>query len=577
MNPIAFTDIQIQGELLRRAALNLARLGAEQYCYPAIFRAPEYDWPGDWEGRTILALTMLAQALGQEPEQLQAIIPHLPEHLNERGYFGRMLPAGLADEQQLSGHNWMLRALIEYYNWKKDPQVLAFVESIARNLLLSAQGLYAGYMAEVACAAAEARAGEAIGSLQGEPSGNWYLSTDVGCAFIMLDGATHAYQLLGWPELAALIEEMIRRLAAMDLIALSFQTHATLSATRGLLRHYESVGDPELLGLAERIFALYRREAMTEHDANYNWFDRGGWTEPCAIVDSYMIAVALFRHRGKVEYLELAHQILYNGLGHAQRPNGGFGCDCCLGLHDGLLYPHRDIFEASWCCTMRGGDGLAHAIGNCYLVDANSSAITVAFPQPSTASFSLAEGRLELQQRTQYPYAGEIELQCTQAAQAQTITLRFYIPSWVKEDEAKLLVNRREVAAVFREGLLEWTGMIEEGTVCEARYPIGLRSAGTSNWHSVRPYTRLYHGNLLLGADVERPSGSYAELQVDESQLHYMGEGQYACPSSGIKLAPIDNALDLTMEEAMELCRQALFPARANERNWRRLQLLEGR
>lgn len=567
MNPIAFTDIQVQGELLRRASLNLLRLGDEQYRYPAIFRAPEYDWPGDWEGRTILALTMLAQALGQEPEQLQEIMAHLPEHLNERGYFGRMLQAGVADEQQLSGHNWMLRALIEYYNWKNDAQVLTFIESIAKNLLLSAQGLYAAYMAEEECAAAEARTGEAIGSLHGERSGNWYLSTDVGCAFIMLDGATHAYQLLGWPELAALIDEMIERLDGMNLVALSFQTHATLSATRGLLRHYESVGDPELLRLAERIFAVYRREAMTEHDANYNWFDRGGWTEPCAIVDSYMVAVALFRHLGEVSYLELAHQILYNGMGHAQRPNGGFGCDCCLGLHDALLYPHRDIFEASWCCTMRGGDGLAHAIGNCYLVDIQSSAITVAFPQPSTAVFPLAGGRIELQQRTQYPYEGEIELLCMQAEQDQPVTLRFYIPSWVKAGEVKLVVNHNETTTVLRAGMLEWSGIMEEGMVFQVSFPVSLRSASTGNWHSVQPYTRLYHGNLLLGTDVNQQADGYDEVHLDESQLHYTGEGIYVCPSSGIKLGPMHNALDLTMEQAMELCRQALFPVHLDVAN----------
>jgi DUF1680 family protein len=70
-----------------------------------------------------------------------------------------------------------------------------------------------------------------------------------------------------------------------------------------------------------------------------------------------MVASQLFALTGKVKYAELAQLILYNGVYHAQRGNGGFGCDTCA--TDGVLTAH--CYEAYWCCTMRGGEGLAAA------------------------------------------------------------------------------------------------------------------------------------------------------------------------------------------------------------------------
>ena len=63
---------------------------------------------------------------------------------------------------------------------------------------------------------------------------------------------------------------------------------------------------------------------MTENHENYNWFDRfDTWTEPCAIIDSYLLAVQLWEHTMKPEYRDDAELIYYNGICHTQRNNGG--------------------------------------------------------------------------------------------------------------------------------------------------------------------------------------------------------------------------------------------------------------
>ena len=53
-------------------------------------------------------------------------------------------------------------------------------------------------------------------------------------------------------------------------------------------------------------------------------------------------------------------------MGYGQRPNGGWGCDLCAGARDEFLRPAAEIFEACWCCTMRGAEGLARAMVDDY-------------------------------------------------------------------------------------------------------------------------------------------------------------------------------------------------------------------
>ena len=94
-----------------------------------------------------------------------------------------------------------------------------------------------------------------------------YLSTDIGCAYMCLDGLSRAYRDLDIPELKDLLEEMIEAFAAIDFVGISMQTHATLSGIRGILCFYEALGDARYLEMAKRLFSLYERQGMTENYA----------------------------------------------------------------------------------------------------------------------------------------------------------------------------------------------------------------------------------------------------------------------------------------------------------------------
>jgi hypothetical protein len=329
--PTPFGSIHAGADLDARTTLNFTRLQADLYRPPQIFRGTNWkSWPGDMEGRALLALTLLSEATGKPPAYFAEMVAAYKPQLNEKGYFGPLLDVHAINEQQLSGHGWYLRALCEYATYKPDDtETIDHIQAIVTNLALPLKGKYATYPIDPA---AHARVGGEAGSSTGA-HGDWVLSTDTGCAFIFLDGLTHAWILLRSPELKSLIDEAIDTFLAMDLTAVKAQTHASLTALRALLRVYGKTLDADLLSAVRDRYDLYRTTAMTDHYANTNWFGRpDSWTEPCAIIDSYIVATQLWQFTGDESYLEDAHLIWFNGIGRGLRHNGGFGTDTCPGF-----------------------------------------------------------------------------------------------------------------------------------------------------------------------------------------------------------------------------------------------------
>jgi uncharacterized protein len=359
LTPVPFSAITVRGEMETRALRNYDRLESDIYrpemVFPLKHNAVSQGWPGDYEGRVILGLTLQAQATHRTPRYLSEIISLIPQKVNEKGYLGPVMKDSIL-EQQLSGHGWFLRGLCEYYLWKKDPKVKGYIQNIITNLALPTRGAHLIYPIDPA--SRNKATGGAIGTTE-SAIGKWKLSSDIGCDFIFMDGVIQAYSLFPSAALKSLVEEMIARFLQMDLEAISAQTHASLTALRGLIRYYNSTKQPYLLQEVQKRYQLYRTAAMTADYENFNWFGRPQWTEPCAIIDSYMLAVQLWNLTGNALYLEDAHHIYYNAIANTQRSNGGFGLSNCPGPKENVLKVADKASgnEAYWCCTMRGGEG----------------------------------------------------------------------------------------------------------------------------------------------------------------------------------------------------------------------------
>ncbi len=518
-----FGTITAGGELGRRMGQNFGRLQSDIYKPGALWRQTNWkSWPGDFEGRALLADTLLARATWKVPAYYDAMVSAYPAQLNAQGYFGPALDTRAINEQQLSGHGWFLRALCEVYAYQREDaggvqtqtpdETLGMIRAVVRNLALPLRGKYAAYPIDPAVraqAAAATTPGAMDGRLNGQ-HGDWVVSSDTGCAFIFLDGLAQAWVVLkgaGAPEAAALkalVDEATARFEAMDLLAVKAQTHASLTGMRALLRVQAETGDARLLAAVRERYALYRRTAMTATYANTNWFGRPEtWTEPCAVIDSFMVATQLWQRTGEASYLEDAHRIWFNGVGRGQRGNGGFGTDTCAGF--GQAWLRVRSYEAYFCCTMRGGEGLARAAQSLYFTRAaqgGTGEVTVPFFSDSEATVDLGGGPMKLRQTTEYPYAGRVRIEVVSAPErAGAVTLRLFRPEWAQGP--RVTVNGAGVNAAAADGFVTVRVTPKAGDV--VAYEFGNR-VGARDVAAMPGYFAMEAGPLVLGY---RPEGEF--------------------------------------------------------------------
>lgn len=341
-------------ELETRISLNFKRLSeGDYYSFEKIFSPPEYSWYADKEGRALLAFVSHYKMSGKAISCMDLMLSNMKDHLNADGYFGPIYQDAI-HEQQLSGHSWLLRGLCEHYEAFADEFSLSTIRNIVKNLYLPKRGRFSSYPID--------RENKDEGDVSGSNTGmidGWYLSSDIGCAFMSIDGLSHAYIVTEDECIKSLLDEMIDVYLSIDKVALRAQTHCTLTAARGMIRMYGKTGKDDYLSGAKDIMELYvSGGGMSETYQNLNWWGRPDtWTEPCAIVDSFMLAGDLYRITGEEPYRTLAARIYHNGLATAQRDNGGAGTDTVV-LNGSENYLRSKMYEAYFCCTMRLAEGL---------------------------------------------------------------------------------------------------------------------------------------------------------------------------------------------------------------------------
>jgi hypothetical protein len=488
-------NIRVTGDLRQRALRLFDRLESAQYHPDKVLCSckPECQWPGDFEGRTILALTLLARITGRRPKYLAEILRRFPICMNERGYFGTVHEE-FVDEQQLSSHGWVLRGLCEQSLFGKRPELSGMIRRIVENLALPTRGLHREYPIRPKD---RTHGGGACGE-HAARNGRWRLSTDIGCDFIFLDGLVQAYQLFRLPELGKLIEEMIQRFKEMDLVAIQAQTHATLTGLRGVLRYAEMIGNESLVREVEKRFDIYVSQGMTENYENYNWFGRPEWTEPCGIIDSLILAAWLWNLTGDPARIELAHRIYYNGLLPTQRDNGGFGTDTCLGAKDPYLAV--STYEAFWCCTMRGGEGLASAAR--FFVCTDRDTLVLPFFFDGRIHWSYGGTTVRFAVKTDYPIGGWVQIRVTDAAAPVRARLRLFAPSFASGH--RLNIDGKPVDFTIRKGFADFGVTLRKGTVIEWCFDPIFRNEETIGEKTLPGFRRYTHGPLLLGTESSR-------------------------------------------------------------------------
>ena len=77
-----------------------------------------------------------------------------------------------------------------------------------------------------------------VGGHNFETKNGWILSTDVGCAFIGVDGVSRYYELTKDEKAKEFMEKTADKFLEVDKLKVKAQTHATLTASRAYFRFY---------------------------------------------------------------------------------------------------------------------------------------------------------------------------------------------------------------------------------------------------------------------------------------------------------------------------------------------------
>ncbi len=539
----------VDGNLEARMEKNFNRLEVGLYVPDSIYEIPsrEYHeeiWPGDLPGRLILGQTLLQKASGREALHLKTIIDDLPNHFNELGYIGKIYTDVLS-EQQLSGHGWLLRGLCEYYIMTQDPIIYEYLETMAKNLILPTAGHHRNYPIEPSL---RKDAGGFMGTQEKMLDG-WLLSSDVGCDFIFMDGVIQTYNILKTDELKAICYEMADRFLEADLYSIKAQTHATLTALRGLMRLYELTGEQRFLeGTIER-YDLYKAEGMTETYENFNWFQRPEWTEPCAVVDSYQLTLDLWKHTGETKYLEDSQLIWYNAISYEQRDNGGFGLSNCPGPQDHHL--QTNAYEAHWCCTMRGSEGIAERIQSLYFTQDNS--VIIADFQNSEVDMELPSGKLSVSLKTDYPFGDKLDLRIKKSKLRKDATLKLFIPSWIQKLQFSKDGNPIELN--MDGDYLTIVGKFNAGEQYTLSFTQRLGKVKPHGNGTDESLFKIQYGPLVLGVEgIAENVTLPQEFKINKTEL-----GDFYLEGSDITLNPVYHLMDEKVNKKGEYRIQVLF------------------
>lgn len=524
MKSIDAENVRLGGELYARALKNLSRLHDLPYRPGRAGRAPfdSQDWPSDWEGRTLLALALHAKTLHTRPAFLDELVADIRSRVNAMGYRGEIVDPAAVNEQVYPSHSWLMRGLIEYYRLTGQSEILDWINELLDNLFLPMLPHLENYPITRA-QRGEGEGGGASGSLRGRYR-EWLLSSDVGCVLIPVDGLSAAYELTGRRELLPLIDRCIQIFRAGDPLEMKLQTHASLTFARGALRMARLTNDPSLVEMAKALFADYKRFGMTAAWANFNWFCRPSWTEPCAVVDSFMVAHQLWELTGDAACLDDAQMIFYNGFFRGQRPNGGFGCDTTG--EDGFLRVAPGSYEAFWCCTMRGGEGLGFASRTAAYSDGGA----VVFPWHLTMTLDL--GFAVVREKTRYPDEGRTRW-VVESGDGAEHALKLFVPA--RSEKPKLFVNGSEVPAEVENGFVRASLSMQPGATAELRFDLPLRREPVlSEVYGDHPGEVIVHGTQILAAEdaPERIDLTHAERtsdgwRVGEALLQPIANGTY--------------------------------------------------
>ncbi len=200
----------------------------------------------------------------------------------------------------------------------------------------------------------------------------------------------------------------------------------------GLLEMYRVTGEKKLLTLMKvawndivqnRLYATGSASSFEVFQDDFHLPNQmsANICETCVTVTWEQMNLQLLRLTGDSQYADQLEKSIYNHLLAAQKPGGD----------DWAYYTPlegRKPYDAvTTCCHSSGPRGLALVPGIAYMSSADGG-LVVNFYNAGTANTRLKSGRVTVNQATQYPLTGDVNLTISPERSGQQFPLRLRIP-----------------------------------------------------------------------------------------------------------------------------------------------------
>jgi DUF1680 family protein len=418
-----------------------------------ISRSREGDWYGEHAGKWLYAASKAAQRSADEglATSVQRVADYLVSRQEADGYLGTYPPERrFMRRQPPAPRNWngapalrtwdiwnhacMTLGLLEVHKRWPKPQYLGAASAIGDLFLhtmtegqinIAELGLHHGLSATVMLDAA----------VELHIASNEARYLDL--ALLILRQANERPELELLPQL----------LAGVDLAEISTGKAYQLSWNMvGLAKLYRVTGDEQYLRAVQNGWNSILEKHLTlgggpwggigqrsrEVFNHASVFSPEAYVETCSTLSWLQLNRELLAITGEARYAQEIERTAYNDLLGAMAPNGE---DWCY-----YSYPNgRRVFTTYWrCCKSSGAMALEELPGVAYQMTA-AHELSVNLYGPGSARFTTAvAGSVLLEQRTDYPFSGDVWIVVTPDRAAQ-FTVRLRIPQWA--EQAAVYIN----------------------------------------------------------------------------------------------------------------------------------------
>jgi uncharacterized protein len=368
--------------------------------------------------------------------------------------------------------------------------------------------------------------------------------TDLGnhhglSATVLLDAACELHLASGerrWLDLAWLVLEQAERNPNLALLTRALggadaseiatgKAYQLIWNITGLAKLHRATGDARCLQAAANVWRNIRAHHLTLGGGPWGgvgqrsrevfnppaFFSPCGYVETCSILAWMQLSRELLAITGEAVYAEEIERSAYNDLLGAQAPNGE---DWCY-----YSFPNgRRVHTTSWRCCKSSGALALEELSRVAYARSRDGAVVVNLLGPSQARFDLpGVGTVCVEQRTSYPFEGEVSLRIDSPAGATTpFPVRIRIPQWAQGASAR--TNGASAGLPAEPGAyLEITRSWRSGDTLDITLPMPVRTHRRSN-------RNVQESRAPDGSAVEQEVLRYDYLAITRGPLAYAAE-----------------------------------------------------